>query len=315
MRTILNNVMTAGLIVGLVSCFTIGDVAVGHSGALAEGASSAVHKGSSPEEFLLSYYAAMAKAKRPQEIEPFLCDAVKSKMKVGPMDKELEPMFVEMIHSTHPAEVKILSKKVEKDRVSFDLLPSKLPPAVLDMSKSENFKMTGTAVVIRQNGDWKIYKDCWVAESSGKDGKMRLAFGTDPDNKNSDKEGLDQSFDGEPQDYSTSLRKHLMNNWKQEGSGKQIYVSMKVSPEGSITDLVVKGEESQKESEELLRTLISSVQPLPVPPRDMLGKPYAWMVFDWSDKGRCISGPYFDDKVPDWVTEKTGTKLAPQAVQ
>ncbi len=315
MRAILDKVVIAGLIVGLVICSVFGGVASAHPGGHSEGSSSANHKIPGPEEFLLSYYAAMAKATGPREIEPFLCDAVKSKMKIGPMDKELEPMFVEMIHSTHPQEVKIVSKKEEKDRVSFDLVPVKLPPAVLDMSKSENFKMTGSAVVILQNGEWKVYKDCWVAESSGKDGKMRLAFGTDPDSKDSDKDGLDLPSNGEPQDYSTSLRKHLMKNWKLEGSGKQIYVSMKVSSEGAVSDLVVKGEEPQAASEELLKALISGAQPLPVPPADMKEKPYAWMVFDWSDKGRCISGPYFDEKVPDWVFEKTGNKSAPQAVR
>jgi hypothetical protein len=223
-------------------------------------------------------------------------------------------MFVEMFKSTHPGEIKVVSRKVEPDKITFDLLPGKIPPAMADMAKSANFKMTGVVCVVKEDGQWKIHKDVWSAEASGKDGSQRMTIGTDPDKEDAEKPSSlpaekpanDSAFN----DYPSSLRDFLMKKWQQAGTGKKIYVTMKILPNGNVADLKVAGEKQQKEAEEQLRKLITSAQPLPALPSDKQSTPFVWMMFDWQDKGRCISGPYFEDKNPDWVFKQSGAKTS-----
>ena len=272
----------------------------------AEASAEAAGKGSA-DEFLRAYFAAMGNATGPKDVEPYLASEVKAKMMPGPDDAMLAPLFVEMIHSTHPGDVKIVSKKEEADRVTYELLPTKVPKACADMAAQPSFTMKGSAILVKQDGLWKIHKDYWVAESKGKDGSMRMAFGTDPDKKDNDGPGADGPG-AMPKDYSSTLRDYVLDKWKQEGSGKGIYVTMKISPTGEVSELTVGGENPQKDAEEQLRKAITSWQPLPAPPSDQVGKPYAWMMFDWKDGGRAISGPYFDDHTPNWILEKISGK-------
>lgn len=143
-----------------------------------------------PDEFLKAYFVAMSKVTGPKDIEPFMSEAVRAKMGPAPDEKELGPLFAEMIHSTHPAEIKIVSRKEEGERVVYDLLPVKLPKACEDMAKDATFSMTGSAILVKENGLWKIYKDYWVAESKGSNGNMRMSFGTNPDKKDDAKTNL-----------------------------------------------------------------------------------------------------------------------------
>ncbi|MDZ4837761.1 MAG: TonB C-terminal domain-containing protein [Candidatus Melainabacteria bacterium] len=269
----------------------------------------AVGKGSA-DDFLNAYFAAMHTATGPKDIEPYLATEVRAKMMPGPDDAALGPLFVEMIHSTHPVDVKVVSKKEEGDRVTYELLPTKVPKACEDMANQPSFSMKGSAILVKQDGLWKIHKDYWVAESKGKDGSMRMAFGTDPDKKDKDSR-MDDGPGAMPKDYSSTLRDYFLEKWKQEGSGKAIYVAMKISPKGELSEITVGGESPQKVAEDQIREAIMSWQPLPVLPGDQADKPYAWMMFDWKDGGRAISGPYFDDHMPEWVLEKISGKSAP----
>lgn len=315
MRLSLINGIALSMALYLGSTYAFGQDARAQTRGTPTAASSSAS--SSPDDFLRTYYQAMSKAKGPQDIEPYMSREVKSKMKAGPDDAELASLFAEMIQSTHPIDVKIVSKKVEGDKVIYDLLPNKIPPACADIAKEPTFSMKGSAIVVKQDGEWKIYKDHWVAESKGKDGNFRMSFGTDPDAK--DKEpALPPEASPEMSkaaDYSSALRDHLVNKWKQAGTGKEIYITMKISPTGSVSDLTIGGASPQQPAEDQLRELIMSAQPLPALPEEMADKPYVWMMLDWEvDKGRCISGPYFHDKLPDWVMEKMAKK-APTTVQ
>lgn len=268
------------------------------------------------DDLLKTYFAAMNKATGPKDIEPFMAKVVKEKMKPMPDEAELGPLFAAMIHETHPTEVKIESRKEEGDRVVYDLLPVSVPKACADMAKDKSFSMKGNAVLVKEDGLWKVYKDYWVAEAKNADGNMRMAFGTDPDKKDDDKRGFgkpsqgDGSGSGAPKaDYSDTLRDYLMSKFKHDGTGRQIYISLKVGADGTVNDLVVGGEKAQKEAEDKVRAMFNSAQPLPALPSDMAAKPYAWMMFDWQDNGGiCISGPYFEDHTPDWVLKKMSSK-------
>jgi hypothetical protein len=271
--------------------------------------------GGAPDDFLKAYYCAMNKAAGPKDIEPFMATVVKEKMKPVPEEVDLGPLFAEMIHQTHPAEVKIDSKREEAGRVLYDLSPVSVPKACADMAKDKSFSMKGSAVLVKEDGLWKVYKDYWVAEAKNADGNMRMAFGTDPDKKSDVGPGGNVSSDDSPgspsekADYSDRLRDYLMSKFKHDGSGKQIYIALKVSADGTVSDLNVGGEKPQKEAEEKVRALFASVQPLPALPAEMASKPYAWMMFDWQDNGGiCISGPYFQENIPDWVSKKIGSK-------
>lgn len=145
----------------------------------------------SADDFLKTYFAAMTKATGPKDIEPFMAKVVKEKMKPVPDEAELGPLFAEMIHETHPREVRIESRKEEGDRVFYDLLPVSIPKACADMAKDKSFSMKGSAVLVKEDGLWKVYKDYWIAESKNADGNMRMAFGTDPDKKDTDKRDFD----------------------------------------------------------------------------------------------------------------------------
>lgn len=269
--------------------------------------------GGAPDEFLKTYYAAMTKATGPKDIEPFMAKVVKEKMKPMPEEAALGPFFAAMIHETHPAEVKIDSKKEDGGRVLYDLSPVSVPKACADMAKDKSFSMKGSAVLVKEDGLWKVYKDYWVAESKNSDGNMRMAFGTDPDKKDDKTEagssGDSPAVGAEKADYSDTLRDYLMSKFKHDGSGKQIYISLKVGADGTVSELNVGGEKSQKDAEDKVKALFASVQPLPALPADMASKPYAWMMFDWQDNGGiCISGPYFQENTPDWIIKKMSSK-------
>lgn len=150
-----------------------------------------------PDEFLKAYFVAMSKVTGPKDIEPFMAEAVRAKMGPAPDEKALGPLFAEMIRSTHPAEIKIVSRKEEGERVVYDLLPVKLPKACEDMAKDATFSMTGSAILVKENGLWKIYKDYWIAESKGSNGNMRMSFGTNPDKKNDAKTNSGDGGDAE----------------------------------------------------------------------------------------------------------------------
>jgi hypothetical protein len=301
----------------LAAAICVGGMAGMPNAALAQDAAAEAKTAGAgaPDAFLKAYFVAMSKAKGPKDVEPYVADEVKAKMGPAPDEAELGPLFAEMIHSTHPVEVKIESKKEEGDRVIYDLTPTKLPKAVEDMAKDATFSMTGNAILVKQNGLWKVYKDFWIAESKSKDGNMRMTFGTDPDKKDDDKASFGSGPGGKP-DYSDSLRDIFMEKFKQAGSAKAIYITMKIAADGTVTDVNVAGEKAQKAAEDQVRAFISQAQPLPAPPSDMAGKPYAWMILDWQeDGGKCINGPFFDEKTPNWVNEKMGQKTDASAVQ
>lgn len=271
-------------------------------------AANAADDAASADAFLRSYYAAMQSVKGPEDIEKYLSIEVKKKKKIEPVDKEMLPFFIDMIKSSHPVDVNIVSKKEEGDRIVYELTPKPVPKAVEEMAKAPTFSMKGSAILVKEDGQWKVYKDYWVAESKSKDGNMRMSFGTDPDKKDRD---MANEPSGEPRDYSSQLRDYLMEKWKQDGTGKEIYVVMKIAQDGSLSDLQIGGEKPQSDAVEKLKSFFASVQPLPALPKDYAEKPYAWMMLDWEkEKGRAISGPYFSEKAPDWVLEKISNKPA-----
>lgn len=96
------------------------------------------------------------------------------------------------------------------------------------------------------------------------------------------------------------------------------YVLLNVSPDGHFKVLGIGNEKLNEPVAKaaLHRLLLSGVSFPPLIPQ-LNGKPYAWMCFSWDNTPKptgqihntsCVSGPYFDDEIPQYVLYETGLK-------
>lgn len=258
----------------------------------------------SAEEFLQRYFYTLANAKSVMEMKKFYV-ITNDDPKAEEMLKD--PTFAKFaltMMQGEPAKVKVVSKKEEPNRVTFQLLPIEVPTQYQAQSKQPGFSMKGEAIVITDNGEWKIYKDYWTVISNDGGSKSTFRFGRDPDSKVGDrKDDSDNKSSMPPEDYDTKFRHRIMDDWKQKGKGS-VYALVRVSPEGKLSEVIVGGETDQKAAFDEIKTMLSALQPFPALPADKLSTPYAWMQISWSEDGKGFSGPYFNEKCQDYILEK-----------
>lgn len=137
--------------------------------------------GETVEQFLSRYYTSLHKAKSLEDIKPFfIVKKEEEKPDINPeMFKMVEELALSVVRG-EPEKVKIISKKEEPNgRVRLELAPDKVPPEHLSKSGEPGFSMTGSVVLVKDNGEWKVHKDYWTVKSKD----SNLGFGKDPDHE------------------------------------------------------------------------------------------------------------------------------------
>jgi hypothetical protein len=124
------------------------------------------------------YYETTRKAKDIEDIVPLMAKKNKQKVHEQPVPKELHEMAMQMLRSHVPITYKIVSQKVEPDRVTLVLESGDFPKDQM-IPLPKDSVANGEFVAIKEEGEWKVYKDYWSAKS--KDGSEKTTFGTNPD--------------------------------------------------------------------------------------------------------------------------------------
>lgn len=132
------------------------------------------------------YYETTRKAKDIEDIVPLMAKKNKQKVHEQPVPKELHDMAMSMLRSHVPLSYKILSEKVEPDRVTLVLESADFPKDQM-IPLPKDSVASGEFVAVKEEGEWRVYKDYWSAKS--KDGSEKTTFGTNPDAESSPQQG------------------------------------------------------------------------------------------------------------------------------
>lgn len=258
----------------------------------------------SAEAFLHRFFYTLANAKSVMEMKKFYVVTKSDDPKADEMLKD--PVFAKFaltMMKGEPSKVRVISKVEGPNKVTFQLAPVDIPAQYQAQSKQPGFSMTGEAIVITDNGDWKIYKDYWTVISNESGSKSTFRFGRDPDSKVGGSDGESDAKSPMPEDYESQFRHRIMENWKQSGKGN-VYALVHVLPDGKLDEVIIGGETDQKSAFAQAKAMLSDLQPFPALPADKASTPYAWIQLSWSDEGKAISGPYFNDKYATYIVEK-----------
>lgn len=270
-----------------------------------------------PEKFLLLYYKTIKNAKKIEDLMPFyrkeqLAEMDKMRKSAGAQKSvDIDKMMLEMMKSEQPKSIKILSKKIEKERAEFKLEPKNLPADKQALKEKGNFTMTGESILVKEDGSWKVYKDYWKSKTKDKNGSFSSSFGINPDRKK-ERMAANASTPSRPKDYSSRFRDRFFKAWKNPAGSGNVYAALLLDIDGSIKEShFVSKKENQEEAIKAIKELVLNTKSLPILPQNFRKKPYAWMQFSWSGKtkGRAISGPYFSASFPDWIQEKVNKSM------
>lgn len=266
-----------------------------------------------PDKFMTFYYSSIKNADKLDKLLPFytraqLDEMDKMKKDGGTEDGiDMDGLMLEMLKSEQPTAVKILSANRAADRVEYKLEPANLPPDKLALKEKGNFTMTGELVLVKEDGKWKVYKDYWQSHTKDDSGEFSSSFGINPDRKK-EREAKEIK---EPPSFDSQLRDRFFKEWTSASGKGSVSVAFRLGENGEIAESYFMSKEAgQEKSVDAIKDIVHKVTDLPSPPADFKSKPYAWMCFSWSEKGaRAISGPYFDDEFPDWVSEQRGDSV------
>jgi hypothetical protein len=134
------------------------------------------------------YYATTRKAKHIEDILPLMAKKNQDQVKNKPVPPEMQEMAMGMIRTSVPNSYTVVSQKVEPDRVTFNLNSQDFPKDQLFPIPKDSVAK-GEFVAVKEDGEWKVYKDYWIAKSP--DGNEKTSFGTNPDGKDSDEKPAD----------------------------------------------------------------------------------------------------------------------------
>lgn len=297
---------------------------------------------SDPAQFILEYYAAKAKTKFPLEVHGYFSKRIVAKQLEFEKERKEQPeefammmKLAEALGGNEPSKIKVVGKDAvlsTEARQIYDIEAVEIPKSYKEMMKPDaKCSLKGQVALVKENGEWKIDKDFWKFESVGKDGKFSQSSGLNPDRDDDKADAGSPGRDGgassggmtsdDDKNWSPSATDDLLDRtmklWKRDKSlssaqskGKSIYAAIKIDKTGEIVDLQIGGEKAQPEAEEQLRQFFTKAQPFKPLPASYAGKSNAWMMFDWSDGGEAISGPYFSEgPVSDSIIDKIHHKV------
>ncbi len=270
----------------------------------------AVAASADPTQFIMEYYAAKAKVKFPLELHGYYSKRLEVKQaEFEKMRKENSPEYqmmmqmFNMIGGQEPTKIKVVSKNTGTAvRPVFSIDAVVVPDHYKkQMTPSVKTSLKGTVGLVKEAGAWKVDKDYWKFDVVSKDGKFSETTGFN-DEKNASGSGDSDNLGSSRGIDNGDLLTKLMDAFKSEAptmtekTGKSIYAVVKVDADGLITDVKVGGEKTpQPAAEAQVRDLLLKTQPFKPLPKKYAGQTNAWMMFDWSDKGDAISGPYFSE--------------------
>ncbi len=270
----------------------------------------AVAASADPAKFVMEYYTAKAKVKFPLELHGYYSKRLEVKQaEFEKMRKENSPeykMMMEMfklIGGQEPTAIKIVGTRTgTSERPVFSIAPVIVPEHYKkQMTPGAKTSLKGTVGLVKEAGAWKVDKDFWKFEVVSKDGKFSETTGFNDEKSAAGAGDSDALVSSRGIDNGDGLTK-LMDAFKSEAStmtektGKSIYAVVKVDADGLITDVKVGGEKTpQPAAEAQVRDILLKTQPFKPLPKKYAGQTNAWMMFDWSDKGTAISGPYFSE--------------------
>ncbi len=269
--------------------------------------------------FLERYFAAIGTAKSASDLSQFYDDAdkVRKEPTLNPMVRKAMDDFALSCIKQEPTKVKILSEANDRSGgLRFSLVPAAIPPAYESASRKPGFSMTGSVVLIKRTDGWKVYKDYWVVKAKDKFGVAETSFGKDPDGEHEKEQKASapppakNSSRNPEADYQHNFRERLMDSWNPPGSGK-VHAAFKVSASGGIGTVSAKDEKHSKAAEDYVRQRIMALKTVGNLPPGFKTKPHVWMYFDWSSNAKAISGPYFEDQFPDFISYDLGFKKKP----
>ena len=295
---------------------------------------------SDPAQFILEYYAAKSKTKFPMEVHGYFSKRIVVKQlefekerKEKPEEFAMMMKLAEALGGGEPSKIKVVGKDAAlstEARQIYDIEAVEIPKSYKEMMKPDaKCSLKGQVALVKEDGEWKIDKDFWKFESVGKDGKFSQSSGLNPDRDDDKADAGSSGQDGgvspsgsgisssdDDKNWSPSetddLLDRTMKLWKRdkslsstESTGKSIYAAIKIDKTGEIVDLQIGGQKAQPEAEEQLRQFFTKAQPFKPLPASYAGKSNCWMMFDWSNGGEAISGPYFSEgPVSDSVIDK-----------
>lgn len=267
-----------------------------------------------PEKFMLNYYAVIHSATKLEDLLPYyrkeqLTEMEKMKKEVPPA-MNMDKLMLEMMRSEQPKTLKIISKKVTADRAEYKLEPGTLSADQQALKAQGNFSMTGEVILVKEDGNWKVYKDYWKSSTKDKNGSSSSSFGINPDK--SKEKGNNIASDSKPDTFDKPLKNAFFKDWKDAKGKGDVYVALKFSTDGKIEEThVLSKEGKQEEAVATIKKLFADTKDLPPLDAEHKDKPYAWMTFNWNEKGvRAVSGPYFDNEYPGWILEKIDGAVA-----
>lgn len=124
------------------------------------------------------YYETTRKAKDIEDVVPLMAKKNADKARTQPVPKEMREMAMNMLRSHVPNTYKVLAQKVEPNRVTLTLQSTDFPPQPL-FALPKDAVVDGEFVAVKENDEWKVYKDYWTSKS--KDGSSKTSWGANPD--------------------------------------------------------------------------------------------------------------------------------------
>jgi hypothetical protein len=267
-----------------------------------------------PAQFVQQYYQAKAVAKTPLDTSEYLSARVRDKQPTpgkltGPESAMLE-MMSKMMDAQEPKKVRVVSCKATPQKASIELEPVEIPQHFKDMAReATSWTFKGAVELVKENGAWKVDRDMWTFSSQGKNGKMSESFGVSGEEKKPAPSLAEKMPSMAPTDFEGQCREKLAKSCNYTGKGDKIYAVIVVDTTGKITGLKVRGEKPQPQAEQQIIDGMVNCQPFMPLDAKYKTQRNIWMMFDWSEKSRAISGPYFNAEThPDWLMEKVGLK-------
>jgi hypothetical protein len=103
-----------------------------------------------PTDFYLSYLAAMEKAKKVEDLVPFMTAEHRKQMESTPAEQR--GPFFEMIKMMRPSKVKVVKETAQADGSVI---------IAAEGVDADNKKAAGKITIVKEGGAWKISEESW----------------------------------------------------------------------------------------------------------------------------------------------------------
>jgi hypothetical protein len=267
-----------------------------------------------PTQFVLQYYQAKSVAKTPLDTNGYLSARLLAKQpaagKLNGPDAAMLEMVSKMMDAQQPKKVRVLNCSGTAQKATLELEAIEVPQHFKDEGRNAtSWSFKGFVDLVKEKGAWKVDRDMWTFSSQGKNGKMSESFGLSGEEDKPAASHTDRMPSLAPTDFEGQVREKLAKSCKYTGKGEKIYAVIVVDANGKLTGLKVRGEKPQAHAEQQITDAMVNSQPFMPLAAKYKTQRNIWMMFDWSENGSSVSGPYFSaDPHPGWIMEIVGLK-------